>query len=120
MKISDQRCNGAGIFAMRVVPFSQLGNLDLTAGTVYEGGRSGNASDDPVARILKGGNAGSFRYCGSVDDLNYLIIILSPDDPTWTDGLDLESGTITCFGDNRWPGRSLLDTPKNGNLIIGI
>ena len=103
---------------MRVIPFSKLGNLDLVAGTLYEGGRAGNASDDPLARILKAGNAGNFRYCGSVDKLNYLIIILSPDDPIWADGFDLESSTITCFGDNRWPGRSLLDTPKNGNLIL--
>ncbi|MCP4196576.1 MAG: hypothetical protein GY762_05440, partial [Proteobacteria bacterium] len=46
------------------------------------------------------------------------ILLLSPDDPTWSDRLDLNSGTITCFGDNRLPGRSLLDTPKNGNLIL--
>jgi hypothetical protein len=103
---------------MRVVAFSRLGNHDLIAGTVYEGGRVGNSSDDPLARILKGGNAGSFRYCGSVEDLNYLVIILSLDDPIWGDSLDLDSGTITCFGDNRLPGRSLLDTPKNGNLIL--
>lgn len=103
---------------MRVLPYSRLGRLDLTVGALYEGGRAGNASDDPLALILKGGNAGSFRYCGSLDDLNYLIIVLSLDDPTWTDRLDFDSGTITCFGDNRQPGRSLLDTPKNGNLIF--
>jgi len=103
---------------MATVPFSRLGNLDLITGTVYEGGRAGNASDDPLAKILKGGNAGSFRYCGSVDDLNYLIIIISADDPNWADSIDLNSGTITCFGDNRAPGRSLLDTPQNGNLIL--
>jgi len=103
---------------MQTVPFPRLGSLDLVAGTVYEGGRAGNAADEPLARILKGGNAGRFRYCGSVNELNYLIIVLSPDDPTWADRLDLDTGTITCFGDNRLPGRSLLDTPKNGNSIL--
>jgi len=103
---------------MLTVPFSRLGKLDLTAGTIYEGGRAGNASDDPLARILKGGNAGSFRYCGSVGDLNYLIIIISPDDPNWADSIDIDSSTITCYGDNRRPGGRLLDTPKNGNLIL--
>ncbi|HHE75425.1 MAG TPA: restriction endonuclease, partial [Desulfobacteraceae bacterium] len=56
------------------IPFSQLEGIHLAAGAVYEGGSNGNISDDPLARLLKGGNSGGFRYCGSVESLNYLII----------------------------------------------
>ena len=100
------------------IPFSQLEGIHLAAGAVYEGGSNGNISDDPLARLLKGGNSGGFRYCGSVESLNYLIITINTDNRQWLDTIDPESGTIACYGDNRSPGHGIHDTPKHGNLIL--
>lgn len=100
------------------IPFSELEGVHLKTGVVYEGGGTGNISDDPLARLLKGGNAGGFRYCGSLENLNYLIITLNIDNRQWPDEMDPKSGTIVCYGDNRSPGHGIHDTPKHGNLIL--
>jgi len=100
------------------IPFAQLEGIHLTTGAVYEGGNTGNISDDPLAKLLKGGNSGGFRYCGSVESLNYLIITINTDNRQWPDTMDPESGTIVCCGDNRSPGHGIHDTPKHGNLIL--
>jgi len=100
------------------IPFAQLEGVNLTAGTVYEGGDSGNLSDDPLARLLKGGNSGCFRYCGSLDSLNYFIITITTDNRQWTDTVDPESGTVICYGDNRSPDHGIHNTPRHGNLIL--
>jgi hypothetical protein len=103
---------------LNIIPFAQLEGAHLAAGTVYEGGDSGNLSDDPLARLLKGGNSGGFRYCGSVDNLNYLIITINTDSRKWTDTINPESGTVVCYGDNRSPEHGIHDTPRHGNLIL--
>lgn len=103
---------------MITIPFAQLEGVHLTAGAVYEGGISGNLSDDPLARLMKGGNSGRFRYCGSVDKLNYLIITITTDNRQWPDTIDPGSGTIVCYGDNRLPDHGIHNTPRNGNLIL--
>ena len=100
------------------IPFKQLEGVHLTTGAVYEGGHIGNISDDPLARLLKGGNSGGFRYCGSVESLNYLIITINTDNRQWPDTMDPESGTIVCYGDNRSPDHGIHDTPRHGNLIL--
>jgi len=100
------------------IPFEQLEGVHLTTGTVYEGGLTGNISDDPLARLLKGGNSGGFRYCGSVENLNYLIITINTDNRQWPDTIDPETGTIVFYGDNRSPGHGIHDTPRRGNLIL--
>ena len=103
---------------MTIIPFAQLEGVHLTAGTVYEGGDTGNLSDDPLARLLKGGNSGGFRYCGSAESLNYLIITITTDNRLWADTIDPESGTVVCYGDNRSPEHGIHDTPRHGNLIL--
>ena len=103
---------------MTVIPFAQLEGVHLTADTVYEGGDTGNLSDDPLARLLKGGNSGGFRYCGPVDNLNYLIITITTDSRQWTDTIVPETGTVVCYGDNRTPDHGIHDTPKHGNLLL--
>jgi hypothetical protein len=101
-----------------IIPFPQLEGADLVVDAVYEGNDSGNLADDPIARLLKGGNAGNFRYCGSIADLRYLIVCSLKEDTDWQDIVDVESGTFICYGDNRKPGHDLHDTPKNENVIL--
>ena len=103
---------------VKSIPFTQLEGLPLTAGVVYDGGEAGNISDDPLALLLKGGNSGRFRYCGSVENLNYLIVTITTDNRRWPDTIDPQTGTIVCHGDNRSPGTGIHDTPKHGNLIL--
>lgn len=103
---------------MQIIPFSDLQTADLIVGAVYEGGSSGNIADDPLAKLLKGGNAGGFRYCGSVSDLNYIILYPSLDDRDWPDNIDTGTGMLIYHGDNKQPGYKLHQTPKKGNLVL--
>lgn len=103
---------------MVTIPFSQLEGADLIVDAVYEGNASGNLSDDPIARLLKAGNAGHFRYCGSLPNPKYAILCALTEDQDWQDRLDVESGIFVCYGDNRKPGRDLHDTPLHLNAVL--
>ena len=103
---------------MQVVPFSQAGASDLIVDSVYRGGRKGNASDDPLPRLLHVSNSGGFRYRGRIDALELVVLTSSGRDPDWPDALDLETGVYTYFGDNKRPGRALHDTPRKGNELL--
>lgn len=103
-----------------MVPFSELATTDLTVDAAYAGGTAGNASDDPLGKMIPVGNQGGFRYSGSVKDDNVRICVLysSGADLDWPDSFDPESGVFTYFGDNRRPGKDLHDTSRNGNRIL--
>lgn len=100
--------------------FNQLASTDLQVDAVYEGGRAGNAGDDPLGKLLPVGNQGGFRFAGSVrdDDLRLVVLYTSGSDPDWPDALDVETGLFTYFGDNRSPGKELHDTSRGGNAIL--
>jgi hypothetical protein len=100
--------------------FDQLDSTDLHVEGVYEGGRAGNAGDDPIGKLLPVGNQGGFRFAGSLrnDDLRLVVLYTSGLDPDWPDTLDVETGLFTYFGDNRSPGKELHDTSRGGNAIL--
>ncbi len=96
-----------------------LTSTDLIVEAVYEGGRNGNAGDDPLPKLMRVDAQGGFRYRGSVKSkLNLLVLTTSMNDPDWPDDLDPETGIFTYFGDNKKPGRDLHDTGRDGNLIL--
>jgi hypothetical protein len=97
---------------------NELDTADLVVDAVYEGGRSGNAGDDPLPRLIGVSNQGGFRYLGSVDSPRLIVLTSSFSDPDWPDHLDRETGILTYFGDNKKPGRALHDTPRNGNRLL--
>jgi hypothetical protein len=105
----------------RVIPFDELPKADLFLDAVYLGGTTGNASDDPLARLLPGaGNSGGFRYVrwprkGSV---RLCVLYTSGVEVDWPDFLDPQTGILTYYGDNRSPGNALLDTPRGGNRLL--
>jgi hypothetical protein len=105
---------------LAAVPFEQLPTADLQLGAVYAGGTHGNASDDPMARLLPCGNQGGFRFKGERKTHSYRIALLytSGADPDWPDALDVETGLFTYFGDNKRPGASLHETPRGGNELL--
>jgi hypothetical protein len=101
-----------------VFSFDQLESADLVVDAVYLGRRNGNAGDDPFPRLLKVSTGGGFRYRGSVDKLELVVLTSSMSHPDWPDNLDVETGVFTYFGDNRKPGTALHSTPRNGNNVL--
>ncbi len=104
---------------MKIVSVDQLATTDLHVDAVYQGGRSGNAGDDPFPRLLGMSNQGGFRYRGDISGrLQVLLLTSSFSDPDWPDALDRETGVFTYYGDNKSPGRGLHDTGRRGNLLL--
>ena len=92
---------------------------DLVVDAIYEGGRAGNAGDDPIAKILLGaGNQGGFRAAGAGDDKRFVVLYTSGEDRDWPDRLDLNTGQFVYYGDNKSPGHELHDTRRGGNRIL--
>jgi hypothetical protein len=103
----------------RVVSFADLVSADLLVDAIYEGGNAGNASDDPIARLLPGaGNQGGFRAAGRGEKKSFVVLYTSGEDGDWPDTLDLDIGQFTYYGDNKNPGHELHDTGRGGNSIL--
>lgn len=103
---------------MKVFSWDQLDRADLVVDACYEGGRRGNAGDDPLRRLVGVSNQGGFRYLGNLERPKLIVLTSSLADPDWPDELDPESGVLTYFGDNKRPGRELHDTPRFGNRLL--
>jgi len=104
---------------MTTVPVDLLSIADLQVDAIYQGGRKGNAGDDPLPKLMRVDSQGGFRYRGKVKGkLEILVLTTSMNDADWPDELDAETGIFTYFGDNKKPGRDLHDTGRDGNLIL--
>ncbi|MDE0031268.1 MAG: restriction endonuclease [Deltaproteobacteria bacterium] len=102
---------------MQLVPFTNAHSADLWVDAVYQGGRTGNAGDDPLPHLVRVSNSGGFRYRGQVDELDLVVLTSSGKDPDWPDMLDPETGVYTYFGDNKSAG-PLHETPRKGNELL--
>lgn len=102
------------------IRFADLPTSDLIVDAIYESGTRGNASDDPLAKLLPVSNQGGFRYVGnfSGNSIRAAVLYSSMDDVDWPDFLDEETGIFHYYGDNKKPGRELHDTPRKGNLLL--
>jgi len=100
------------------IQFDELATADLMVDAIYEGGRAGNAGDDPLSRLIGVSNQGGFRYLGSKESPQLIVLTSSFNDPDWPDLLDREIGLLTYYGDNKHPGRALHKTPRHGNLLL--
>jgi Restriction endonuclease AspBHI N-terminal/Restriction endonuclease len=96
----------------------ELETANLVVDSIYEGGRSANAGDDPLPRLIGVSNQGGFRYLGNLAAPRLIVLTSSFNDPDWPDNLDRETGRLTYYGDNKRPGRSLHETPRNGNQLL--
>jgi hypothetical protein len=108
----------AGASVFHIVPTPALGTSDLFVDAEFQGGRKGNAGDDPLSQLLSVSNQGGFRYRGNLDLLEMVVLTSSFNDPDWPDALDRQTGILTYFGDNKRPGSALHQTPRNGNRIL--
>jgi hypothetical protein len=100
------------------VPFEELQSVDLVLDRTYRGGTSGSVADDPLNRLIPVGNAGGFRYKGRAESPLLIALYTTGTEDDWPDSLDPSTSTFTYYGDNRKPGRDLLDTPRHGNEIL--
>ncbi len=97
-----------------------LPRLDLVVDQVYGGSRNGNASDDPLPKLLGVDNGAGFRHLGKrphVETLKFLVLKSNLNDSDWPDHLNAESGLFTYYGDNKSVSE-IHDTPRQGNLIL--
>ncbi|WP_216900441.1 AAA family ATPase [Nocardia alni] len=101
------------------VPVDELTTTDLRVGGLY-GGVTAGRSIDPVSRLLGVGIQGGIRGKGSpTRDKTQLVALYSTGgEAEWPDSLDVRTGVLTYYGDNKTPGRALLDTNNKGNLIL--
>jgi len=105
------------------IHFENLGNADLTVDTVYESKRGSgvNLGIEPLTRLIPGVSLmGGFRkrvdpHSGRIVGL---ILMSTGRETDWPDHLDIYSGIFTYYGDNREPGKSLLDTSRKGNVAL--
>ena len=96
------------------------GLSDLRVDAEYRGGRSGNFGDDPLPDLLGVKNQGGFRFLGSVENPNLMVLTTSLADPDWPDDIDRELGILTYYGDNKKPGSDLHRTPLHGNKLLRL
>ena len=97
-----------------------LSNTDLVVDEVYGGSRKGNASDDPLPKLVGVDNQAGFRHLGkrpNIETLKLIVLKSSFKEPDWPDSLDTETGIFTYYGDRRSPGE-LHKTPRQGNMIL--
>ncbi|RYD85963.1 MAG: restriction endonuclease [Verrucomicrobiaceae bacterium] len=103
---------------MITFPPEQLPAANLVVDAVYRGTRQKNAADDPLGPLLGVSNSGGFRFLGQLNALKLVVLTSSGNDPDWPDTIDVETGVLTYYGDNKRPGRELHDTPRWGNQLL--
>lgn len=106
---------------MREVPFGELATSDLIVGAVYQSDRDsppGYLGSEPLSKLLTVGNLGGFRPRKGKSGILFTVLTSTGKEIEWPDELDNTTGTYKYYGDNRVPGRPLLDTKQRGNLIL--
>lgn len=103
----------------RRIPFSEVFSADLIVDAIYEGGTSGNASDEVISKLLSVQNCSGFRFLGTTInfDLKYCVLYTTFQDLNWPDKIDYETGQFIYYGDNKSPGE-IHETPKKGNVVL--
>ncbi|MBU3617622.1 restriction endonuclease [Polynucleobacter sp. JS-Fieb-80-E5] len=102
----------------KIFTFNEIASADLVIDALYEGGKSGNTSDDPITKLMSCGNQGGFRFTGSFSAAKFCVLYTELSNREWPDYIDFERGQFVYYGDNRTAGHELHDTVKKGNLIL--
>lgn len=107
---------------MMEVPFEELQEADLIVDTVYKGGKVSGKASEVLSKLLPNcSNSGGFRKVMRKDGSGmpaYVVLYSSMQELAWPDYLDEETGIFRYYGDNRTPGRTILDTPRKGNQLL--
>ena len=106
----------------RIVEFEQLETSDLFLDSIYQSGPTSTLDSEVLHKLLpKCANVGGFRkvYCkDNREKLAYVVLYTSMTELEWPDYLDVETGIFRYYGDNRKPGRDLLETQPGGNFLL--
>ena len=104
------------------VAFDELSSADLVVDTLYRGGNINGKASEVLSKLLPNcSNSGGFRKVMRKDGSGlpaYVVLYTSMQELAWPDYLDEETGIFRYYGDNRTPGRTILDTPRKGNLLL--
>lgn len=104
------------------VSFEGLQGADLVVDTVYKGGKISGKGSEVLSKLLPNcSNSGGFRKVMRKDGSGmpaYVVLYSSMQELAWPDYLDEETGIFRYYGDNRTPGRTILDTPRKGNQLL--
>ena len=104
------------------VAFEDLRTANLIVDTVYKGGKVSGKGSEVLSKLLPGcSNSGGFRKVMRKDGSGlpaYVVLYTSMSELAWPDYLDEETGIFRYYGDNRNPGKALLDTPRKGNMLL--
>ena len=107
---------------MNTVAFEDLKSADLVVDTVYRGGKISGKGSEVLSKLLPGcSNSGGFRKVMRKDGSGlpaYVVLYTSMQELAWPDYLDEETGIFRYYGDNRNPGKTILDTPRKGNQLL--
>ena len=102
--------------------FNELEKADLYIDAIYKGGATSDWSSEPLHKLLpKCGIARGFRYVNRSDRSGktaYVVLYTSLEELEWPDYLDEETGIFRYYGDNRQPGKDILDTKAKGNALL--
>lgn len=104
------------------VEFEKLSTADLVVDTIYQGGKVSGKGSEVLSKLMPGcSNSGGFRKVMRKDGSGlpaYVVLYTSMQELAWPDYLDEETGIFRYYGDNRSPGKTILDTPRKGNQLL--
>lgn len=106
------------------IPFENLQSSDLIVDTIYKGGDLKGKASEVISKLLPNcSNSGGFRKVMRKDNSGlpaYVVLYTSMSELAWSDYLDEETGIFRYYGDNRTPGKTILDTPRKGNELLEL
>lgn len=100
------------------VDFEDLTACDLVPGELYLGGTKGTLADEPISKLLSVGNQGGIRIAGTGASRR-VVLFSTGEHSDWPDSIDVRTGLVRYFGDNRAPCQPLL-APKGNRLLHNI
>ena len=71
-----------------------------------------------ISKLLGVKNQGGFRFLGKMSCPKLVVLFTSGKDIYWKDNLDIDTGTLLYYGDNKTPGTELHNTILGGNKIL--
>lgn len=96
-----------------IYSYDELETADLVVGATYDSNGKKNFSGEVISKLLAVCNQGGFRPKNNKNnELAYLALEVTNNDPNWIDEFDYEFGRVLYYGDNCEPGVELHKSPK--------
>ena len=76
-----------------------------------------NIGSEVISKLMGVGNQGGFRYVGPAESPQYVVLFTSGEHEFWRDELDIYTGVLLYYGDQR-KSYGITNTKLKGNLIL--